>query len=316
MPSTPPKPYLDEMRACADAIGLQPAAFLQPTDHWVTLNGIEFHYLDWGNEHLPPLVLLHGGALTAHTWDMACLLLRDRFHCIALDQRGHGDTGWTPEAQLKEDNGDLMLRDTEAFIDHLGYPRIYLGGMSMGGQNSIRFAARHADRLERLIIVDIAPITMEAGQQEMEAFRRETETLRRFEDFLERAIAFQPHRAPAHLRYSLMHSLKPVEGGWTWKQDDRMHQRLEGVTEEQMKQQAAARAEALWADVRAIRTPTLLVRGAISKILSKEAADATVAALADGEQVVIEGATHNVQGDQPKAFATQVLAWLDRRAQG
>jgi non-heme chloroperoxidase len=231
---------------------------------------------------------------------------------IAPDQRGHGDTGWTPESQAHEDNSDLMLRDTEAFIEHLGYPRVVLCGMSMGGMNSIRYAARHPERLSRLVIVDIAPVTMQEGLIEMEAFRRETETMNRFEDFLERAVKFNPQRKPAHLKYSLMHSLKPAADGWTWKQAHR--ERPAQVDEAAMKAAAKQRSEALWADLRAITTPTLLMRGAISKILSAEAAAAAVAAMQDAEQVVIEGAGHSVQGDQPAAFARELMAWLDRRA--
>ncbi len=304
--------YLDEMRACAEAINLTPREFVQPTDHHVTLNGIDFHYVDWGNAHLPPLVLLHGGSLTAHTWDMAALLLRDEYHVIAPDQRGHGDTGWTPESQAHEDNGDLMLRDTEAFIEHLGFPQVILCGMSMGGMNSIRYAARHPERLSRLIIVDIAPVTMREGLMEMEAFRVETETMSRFEDFLERAIKFNPQRKPAHLKYSLMHSLKPTADGWTWKQAHRERPNVQD--EAAMKAAAQKRADALWADVRAITTPTLLMRGSISKILSPEAAAETVKSMKDAELVVIEGAGHSVQGDQPAAFAREAMAWLKRRA--
>jgi esterase len=304
--------YVEEMRDCAEAIGLGAPEVVQPEDRWADLNGVRFHYLDWGNAHLPPLVLLHGGALTAHTWDMSALLLRRHYHCIALDQRGHGDTGWTPDAQLGDDNSDLMLADTEAFIDHLGYERVLLCGMSMGGMNAIRYAARHPERLRGLVVVDVAPVTMQEGILEMEAFRRETETMRRFEDFLERAVKFNPQRKPAHLKYSLMHSLKPVEDGWTWKQDHRPRPGLERPREE-LEAARKARSEALWADVRAIPTPTLLMRGEISKILSKEAADAMVAAMPDCEQVVIPSAGHSVQGDNPKAFAEALHAFISGR---
>ena len=303
--------YLEEMRACAEAINLKPREFVQPTDHHVMLNGIDFHYVDWGNAHLPPMVLLHGGALTAHTWDMAALLLREKYHVIAPDQRGHGDTGWTTEADAGKDNGDLMLKDTEAFIEHLGFPQVVLCGMSMGGQNSIRYAARHPERLSRLIIVDIAPVTMQEGQVEMEAFRHETETMSNFEDFVERAIKFNPQRKPAHLKYSLMHSLKPAPDGWTWKQDHRAP--ASEPDEEQLKQVRQQRTDALWADVRAITTPTLLMRGSISKILAPEVAAEVVKTMKDAELVVIEGAGHSVQGDQPAAFAQAAMAWLDRR---
>ncbi|MEX2373276.1 MAG: alpha/beta hydrolase [Dehalococcoidia bacterium] len=306
--------YLDDMKACAEAIDLGAPGYVQPQDRWVTLNGIEMHYLDWGNPHLPPLVLLHGGSLTAHTWDMASLLLRDRYHVIALDQRGHGDTAWTPDQDIAQDNGALMAADTEAFIDYLAYPRVILCGMSMGGMNAIRYAAQHADRLSRLVIVDIAPVTMQEGLIEMEAFRRETETMSRFEDFLERAVKFNPQRKPAHLKYSLLHSLKQVDDGWTWKQDHRRRPAMpDDMSEDDLKAARAARAESLWTEVKAISTPTLLMRGAISKILSEDVANETVAAMQDAEHVVIPDAGHSVQGDNPKAFATELDAFIQRR---
>ncbi len=306
--------YLDDMKACAEAIDLGVTEFVQPTDHWVKLNGIDFHYLDWGNSHLPPLVLLHGGSLTAHTWDMSALLLRDRYHCIALDQRGHGDTGWTPEEQLGEGNVDLMRQDTEAFLDYLAYPRVVLCGMSMGGINAFRYAAGHADRLSLLVIVDVAPVVMREGQLEMEAFRRETETMRNFEDFLERAVKFNPQRKPAHLKYSLLHSLKQVEDGWTWKQDHRPRPETAAQADrERLQAGRREREESMWADVKAITTPTLLMRGALSKILSEEAANETVAAMTDAEQVLIPDAGHSVQGDNPKAFARELDAFVQRR---
>jgi hypothetical protein len=112
--TTPEHDYHQLMAAAATALGLNPGAIVLPADHSVRLNGIRFHYLDWGNEHLPHVVLLHGGSLTAHTWDMAALLLRDSYHLVALDQRGHGDTDWTPEDQLHRDNADLMLEKTRA----------------------------------------------------------------------------------------------------------------------------------------------------------------------------------------------------------
>ncbi|MDA1240707.1 MAG: alpha/beta hydrolase [Chloroflexi bacterium] len=304
--------YLDDMKACAEAIGLDAPEYVQPEDRWATLNGIDFHYLDWGNAHLPPLVLLHGGGLTAHTWDMACLVLRQQYHCIALDMRGHGDTGWTPEEQLGEDNGELMLADTTAFIDYLAYPRVVLCGMSMGGMNAIRYAPTHAERLYRLVIVDIAPVTMSEGLVELEAFRQETETMRNFEDFLDRAVKFNQNRKPDHLRYSLRHSLKQVEDGWTWKQDHRPRPTGELSSEEQLALRQSRR-EALWSDVKGILTPTLLMRGENSKILSAEAADEMVSAMVDAEQVVIPNAGHSVQGDNPRGFAEALHAFIERR---
>ena len=305
--------YRAEMRACAEAIQIKPREIVQPEDRWVDLNGIRFHYLDWGNAHLPHLVLLHGGSLTAHTWDMAALLLCDRYHIVALDQRGHGDSGWTPEAQIGADNSDLMLQDVRAFIDHLGYEHLVLCGHSMGAHNAIRYAARHAERLDALVIVDVGPAVMLEGRLDMEQFRRETETMRTFDDFVDRAIAFNPQRRPAHLRYSLLHSLKQVEDGWTWKQDHRPRPDQQGTLEERWRAEREDRARRMRADLGAIKQPTLLMRGEISKTLSREDAREAVSYMDDCEMVLIPRAGHSIQGDNPRDFARALDAFLTRR---
>ncbi len=307
---SPSTDYTDLMAAAAKAAGLSPPAIVQPSDHYLELNGIRFHYLDWGNEHLPHVVLLHGGSLTAHTWDMAALVLRDRFHLVALDQRGHGDTEWTADEDLRVDNREMMLEDTRQLIEHLGYDRLSLVGMSMGGMNTIRYAARHPERLDAVGIVDVAPETMREGQVEMEQFRHATETLDRFEDFLERAQRFMPHRPVEHLRYSLTHSLKQTpDGRYTWKQDHRPRRRP--VQSDAERQAAAdARREELWRDVERIRTPTLLFRGAESKILAHEVAERMVKAMHDARLVVIPRATHNVHSDNPGDFASALDGFL------
>ena len=295
------------MAGAARAAGIAPPAIVQPTDHEVRLGGLRFHYLDWGNAHLPHVVLLHGGSLTAHTWDMAALLLRDRYHLVALDQRGHGDSDWTP--LVEDDSGALMIEDTRAFLDHLGYDHLTLVGMSMGGINAFQHAAHHPDGLDALVIVDVGPELMRAGLIEMEQFAQATETLARFEDFLERATAFNPERPVEHLRYSLTHALKQTAEGWTWKNDRRERPKPD---EAARTAGLEVRAAALWAAVRAIETPTLLVRGAVSKVLSDEHAQAVVAAMAHAELVEIPRARHTVQGDNPADFASALDAFLQR----
>jgi pimeloyl-ACP methyl ester carboxylesterase len=305
--------YSGLLAEAAAAARLPVSEVVTPTDHYVDLNGIRFHYLDWGNAHLPHVVLLHGGSLQAHTWDLAALLLRDRYHLIAPSQRGHGDTGWTPEADLHQDNGELMLEDTRAFIEHLGFERLSLVGMSMGGINTMRYAARHPKRLTAVGIVDVAPEAMRAGLVEMEAFRTETETLDSFEAFLERAMKFMPHRRPEHLRYSLTHALKRTpDGRCTWKQDHRRRLHDADLSDEERHTAADARAEALWGDLKGIAQPTLLFRGAQSKILSVEVAERVIREMANAELVEIPNATHNVHSDNPVDFAKALDGFLSR----
>jgi pimeloyl-ACP methyl ester carboxylesterase len=299
-----PTDILNAMREAANAAGVVPREFVAPTSHSAVVNQLRLHYLDWGNPQLPPIVLLHGVRLQAHTWDMAALLLRDHYHLLAVDQRGHGDSDWTSDAQFNLDTFELMLEDTRQLVEHFtekfGWQKFVLVGMSMGGITAMRYAAQFSDRLSALCIVDIAPETLHSGVLSMEGFKIETETLSRFEDFLERAHKFMPHRPIAQLRYSLMHSLKKMpDGKWTWKQDHRA---------------GAVRRHAplseLWKELPAITAPTLLMRGAQSNVLSAEVAQRAVDMLPNGKLVTIDPATHNVHSDNPIAFARELHVFL------
>lgn len=288
------------MRDAAAAAGVAPREFALPTDRYVTVNELKLHYLDWGRPDLPPVLLLHGVRLQAHTFDMSALLLRDRYHLVALDQRGHGDSGWTADRQFNDDTFDLMLDDLRGVVAHLGWKKFVLVGMSMGGITAMRYAAAHSDMLSALCIVDIAPTTMNSGVLSMEGFRIETETLSRFEDFLERSHKFMPHRPIAQLRYSLMHSLKQLpDGRWTWKQDHRPGavRKLKPLEE-------------LWQDLPNIAAPTLFLRGAQSNVLAPDVAERAAKTVQRGRLATIDPATHNVHSDNPNAFARELHAFL------
>ena len=73
----------------------------EPTDRSVQVNGMSFHYLEWGQPGNPLIVMLHGGSQQAHSWDFVSLPLSEDYHIIALDQRGHGDSDWAPTATIR-----------------------------------------------------------------------------------------------------------------------------------------------------------------------------------------------------------------------
>jgi pimeloyl-ACP methyl ester carboxylesterase len=293
---------LQLMREAAGAAGVEPREFVLPTNHYAVANNLKLHYLDWGNQDLPHVLLLHGVRLQAHTWDMTALLLREHYHLVAVDQRGHGDSDWTSAAQFDDDTFEIMVEDTRQLIVHLGWKKFVLVGMSMGGITAMRYAAKFAESLRALCIVDIAPTTLNAGVLSMEGFKIETETLSRFDEFLERSHKFMPHRPIAQLRYSLLHSLKQLpDGHWTWKQDHRA-----GAVKRN-----APLAE-LWEDLPKISAPTLFMRGAQSNVLAADVARQAAATVQQGSVVTIDPATHNVHSDNPSAFARELHAFLQR----
>ncbi|MGH9389359.1 MAG: alpha/beta fold hydrolase, partial [Vicinamibacteria bacterium] len=60
------------------------------------MNGLQLHFLDWGTDGKPPLLLLHGLGQGAHTWNEFAPFVSPHFRVLALDQRGHGDSEWAP----------------------------------------------------------------------------------------------------------------------------------------------------------------------------------------------------------------------------
>jgi esterase len=297
---------LDHLTVAAQVAGLDHLAVSLPNDHHVVLDGMRLHYLDWGTAGRPPVLFLHGGGLTAHTWDLVCLALHDSFHCIALDQRGHGDSEWSPGL----DYGTAAhVGDLEALIAHLGLERPVLVGQSMGALNSLSYAARHAESLAGLVLVDMTPEVRFEGAQRIFDFVTAPAELESVEAFVERAMEFNPGRDPRLLRRSLLHNLRRLpDGRWTWKYD-RRH-----MTRERFE---ALRAEVagLTERVRGVTCPTLVVRGERSDVVTPEGAQALVDALPDGELATVLDAGHTVQGDNPRGLADALAGFLRRARQ-
>ncbi|HLI78989.1 MAG TPA: alpha/beta hydrolase [Candidatus Binataceae bacterium] len=278
-------------RTALEIAGLPPNVAALPDDHQMIIGAMRFHYLDWKGA-ATPIVFLHGGGLTAHTWDCVAAMLRDRFRCVALDQRGHGDSEWSPviDYRIASHVGDI-----EGFIDAMRLERPILVGQSMGGLNSIAYAIRHSDQMRAMVIVDVAPEISAPGANRIRDFAS-TPELDSPEAFLERAVKFNPIRNPAVLRRSLYYNLRETPAGkWTFKHDQRRR------TDDAMKSFTEDRTR-LASEVSKIKCPTLIVRGALSDVLTDASAEKFARSLPNGRWVRIEKSGHNVQGDNPRAL--------------
>jgi len=278
-------------RTALEIAGLPPNVAALPDDHQMIIGAMRFHYLDWKGA-ATPIVFLHGGGLTAHTWDCVAAMLRDRFRCVALDQRGHGDSEWSPviDYRIASHVGDI-----EGFIDAMRLERPILVGQSMGGLNSIAYAIRRSDQMRAMVIVDVAPEISAPGANRIRDFAS-TPELDSPEAFLERAVKFNPIRNPAVLRRSLYYNLRETPAGkWTFKHDQRRR------TDDAMKSFTEDRTR-LASEVSKIKCPTLIVRGALSDVLTDASAEKFARSLPNGRWVRIEKSGHNVQGDNPRAL--------------
>jgi pimeloyl-ACP methyl ester carboxylesterase len=298
-----PDEFRAHLEASAATAGVPLPDLALPSTHHVLLGRMRFHYLDWGTAGRPPVVFLHGGGLNAHTWDLVCASLKPAWHCLALDQRGHGESEWSPEMDYATEShaGDL-----DAFVGALGLERFVLVGMSLGGVNALAWAGRHSRRLAGLVVIDVGPEIRTEGVRKIAAFTSEATPLDSVDHYVERALRFNPRRNRELLRRSLLHNLRRMpDGRWMWKYD----QRHRGKAPDP--EAYARRRDLLWSAVDGIECPTLVVRGAQSDVFHDEDAERLAGRLRHGRWVRIEGAGHTVQGDNPAGLLVSLREFLD-----
>jgi pimeloyl-ACP methyl ester carboxylesterase len=276
-----------------------------PAHHDVVLAGMRLHYLEWGRRSNPPIVLLHGGGLNAHTWDSVCADLCPDYHCYALDLRGHGDSEWSPTL----DYGlDAHVRDLAGLVDHLVPDPLVVIGHSLGGHAAIRYAGRHSHLLAALVVVDTSPFFRGGPPLErIRDFMLGADLFDSFDDAVEYVHAFNPSRDPKSIGASLEHSMRQLpDGRWAWKRDQR------GLDDDYFAT-SLRELQSLVRVVPDIRCPTLLVRGKDSA-LSAEDAERFCSLLPDGRVGTVERAAHNVQRDNPLGFVGVVRPFLAQYA--
>lgn len=264
-----------------------------PASRYVRTQGLRLHYLDWGTAGKTPVVFLHGGGLNAHTWDLPCVSLRRHHHCFALDQRGHGDSEWSPEMDY---SFETQARDLAGFVDHLGLDRCVLVGMSLGGINALLYAAEHGERVRGLVLVDVGPDVQPAGGRRIAAFVHQTIEADSLDALVAQAQAFNPTRDPRLLRRSLRYAFRRrPDGKWERKNDTRHLQQLGNGS-------GAERLGRYWPLVPRVTCPTLVIRGARSDVFHDADAQKLARALPDGRWARVENAGHTVQGDNPRGL--------------
>ncbi|MBA3773946.1 MAG: alpha/beta hydrolase [Ramlibacter sp.] len=284
--------YLENLQLATELAGFGSIELVPPTAHQIVLGSMRFRYLDWGSNGRP-VIFLHGGGLNAHTWDLVCLSLRAHYHCLALDLRGHGESDWSPECDYSI---EAEVKDLEAFVDALGLEDFVLVGMSLGGLSAIAYAGRHSLKMSGLVLVDVGPKINLAAAERIRRFMISADELESINQIVAATAQASALRQQRVLRYRLFYNLRPLpDGKWTWKYDQRRWRRTKA-------RDMVAGSTRLWADVRRIQCPTLVVRGAMSDVFRDEDAEQLARELLSGRWVRVENAGHNVQSDAPRAL--------------
>ena len=173
---------------------------------------LALHQVDLGGAGRPPLVLLHGMLGSSRNWQTTGRDLTEFFQVTALDARNHGKSPHAPEM-----NYPAMVADVIAWLDRRQLEKVVLAGHSMGGKTAMLLACRHPERVERLVVVDIAP-----KDYYWVAHRAEFAAMNELE------LSGLPSRAEAELRFEarvpnsgmrkfLTTNLERDDhGGWRW----------------------------------------------------------------------------------------------------
>ena len=263
----------------------------------VDVEGTDIHFIEWGDRAKPGIVFVHGGSAHAHWWAHLAPMFTERYHPVAIDMSGHGDSGRRDSYAF-----DLWAREIMAVCEacEMDTPPV-LVGHSMGGFISIVTAALHGDRLKGAIIVD-SPVRQPDPEREEAVRGRAFRNPKTYPDLQTavghfRLVPDQPPGPEFVMDYIARHSLTEVEDGWTWKFDPNIFARLKPA--------------AIHEFLAGIQTRVALFRGELSHLVTPDVSDYMHELLGRNAPVVaIPEAYHHLIIDQPLAFVSALRAIL------
>ena len=253
-----------------------------------------------------PVLCLHGAGQTRSSWGHGAKKLADRgYHVIALDARGHGDSGWAGQPELY--GLDYLIADLKSVLRTLDRPPTLVGA-SMGGITSLVAVGESSAPIARaLVLVDVTPRLSPEGSAAIFGFMRGSPGgFASLDEAVGSVASFLPHRpAPKDGGKGLMRNLRHGKDGrlyWHW--DPRFTDNLESFQDCVLPRMRGAAPS--------VTVPTMLIRGGSSEVVSKEAAAEFHDMLPSAEIVEISGAHHMVAGDRNDAFNRAVIGFLER----
>ena len=258
----------------------------------------------WGSNNQELVILLHGGGQTRHAWrDTGKKLAEAGYHSVALDLRGHGDSEWHAD-------GDYSIRaykdDLVSIINEIGKPA-RLVGASLGGMASLVLAGDeiNSDLCTALIMVDIGIYPDPVGSDRIVSFMLSGEKgFDSLEDVAKSISDYLPHRKKPKDLEGLKKNLRlKGDGRYYWHWDPRFIRRRPGSRDRRYFDLQLKAAEK-------VTIPTLLIRGALSDVVTMEDVDYFLSVISHAKFVEIEKAAHMIAGDRNDIFAEEAIKFL------
>lgn len=279
--------------------------FTGPTSHFFTSQRLRLHYVDWGNHDKPPLLLLHGGRDHCRNWDWLAAALRDDWHVIAPDLRGHGDSQWSPDGHYSM---AAYIYDLAQLIHQQRLAPVTLVAHSLGGNIALRYAGIYSEAVRKLVAIEgLGPspkLLAERAKlgidervrrwidEQRDLARRTPRRYASIDEACARMLEENPHLSPEQARHLTRYGVMQNEdGSYSWKFDNYVR----AWPPYDMPQ---ADIERLW---NRINCPTLLVYGKQSWASNPEE-DGRARHFRNTQVVTVEGAGHWVHHDQFETF--------------
>jgi pimeloyl-ACP methyl ester carboxylesterase len=264
----------------------------------------------------PPVVLLHGGGQTRHSWaGTARVLAGTGWQVVSLDLRGHGESEWDPEGDYTLDAFAADITLVAASFD----TRPALVGASLGGISSmaaIADAGGGTELASSLTLVDVAHRIEVAGRNRIGDFMTAApDGFATLEEAADAIAAYNPHRPRPKDLSGLRKNLRQRDDGrWMWHWDPAFVRGRWGSPDET--RSSLVDPGRLDQAASALTLPTLLVRGRSSDLLSEEGAMAFLEAVPHARFADVAGAGHMVAGDRNDVFNQAILEFLDENRPG
>lgn len=200
------------------------------TERRVSVDGISIAYRLWGGDAGRGIVLVHGGGAHSHWWDHIGPLLAQGRRVAALDLSGNGDSGRREVYGFDAWSREIMAVAADAGFGESPDDRPVVIGHSLGGLVTLRLAALFGSGIEGAVIID-SPLRDEAPEERAARRQRTFRELRVYPDRESIMARFRPVPDQPVLGYIAAHvaatSIRPTDGGWTWKWDQRVFGREE-----------------------------------------------------------------------------------------
>ena len=269
-------------------------------------SGLELVASEWGNVNDPLVVLMHGGGQTRHAWGSTGKVLSESgFYVLSLDLRGHGDSQWHPDGDYLIDS---YKDDLISILNQVGKPASLVGA-SLGGMVSLSLASdlNKKDLVTSLVMVDIGLYPNEKGSNEIVSFMQSgIKGFSNLNEASDAVSAYLPHRKRPRDNRGLEKNLRLKEDGrYYWHWDPRFLDERDDDSRENQKEKNIRLAKN-------ISIPTLLIRGALSNVVTQKEVDDFLTIIPHSEFQEIEKAAHMVAGDRNDIFANSAIKFLKK----